>query len=98
MISREARNDFGELMDTTQREPITIEKHGRPSVVEISATETEYDAIKLERLRARLAIGAEQARQGMFSEMTADDIIREGMERLHAKKSIDLPGEKHLTP
>ena len=70
-------------METAQREPITIEKHGRPSVVVMSAT--EYDNIKLERLRARLVKGKEQARQGMFSEKTADDIIRDGMERLNGK-------------
>jgi len=84
IAAREARNNFGELMDTAQSEPITIEKHGRPSVVVLSAK--EYDKIKLERLRAGLAEGKEQASQGMFSEMTADDIIKEGMERLNAKK------------
>jgi prevent-host-death family protein len=28
--SADARNRFGELLDTAQREPATIEKHGRP--------------------------------------------------------------------
>lgn len=83
IAAREARNNFGELMDSAQREPITIKKHGHPSVVVLSAK--EYDQIKLERLRAKLAEGEEQAKQGMFSEKTADDIIREGMERLNAK-------------
>lgn len=84
IAAREARNNFGELMDTAQREPITIEKHGRPSVVVMSTT--EYDQIKLERLRARLAIGEEQANRGEFSDCTAEDIIREGKEILNAKK------------
>lgn len=84
IAARKARNHFGESIDTAQSEPVTIEKHGRPSVVVLSVK--EYDNIKLERLRAKLVKGKEQARQGMFSEMTADDIIREGVKRLDAKK------------
>lgn len=83
MAAREARNNFGELMDMAQREPITIEKHGRPSVVVLSVT--EYDQIKLERLRARLAIGEDQADKGLFVDQTAEEMLNEFKSRRHEK-------------
>ena len=33
----EARNRFGEMMETAQRQPASITRNGRPSVVMISA-------------------------------------------------------------
>ena len=83
IAAKEAKNKFGEMMDTVQREPVTIEKHGRPVAVIMSAN--EYEKIKLERLRAKLAIGAAQADRGEFSSKTKDDIINEGKERHNAK-------------
>ena len=55
MAAKEAKTHFGELIDKAQREPVSIEKYGRPVAV-IMSTE-EYRQIKLERLRARLAMG-----------------------------------------
>ena len=75
----EAKNNFGELIDIALREPVTVERHGRPVVVVIS--KAEYDQIKLERLRAKIALGAEQAKRGEFSDKTVADIIKEGKER-----------------
>ncbi|MFV2061260.1 MAG: type II toxin-antitoxin system Phd/YefM family antitoxin [Gammaproteobacteria bacterium] len=60
--AKEAKNRFGELMDTVQREPVTIEKHGRPVAVILS--ETEYEKMKLEHLQALLAIGEVQLERG----------------------------------
>lgn len=62
IAAKEAKEHFGKLMDTVQREPVTIEKHGRPVAVVIS--QTEYDEMKLERLRAKLAIGERQLDRG----------------------------------
>ncbi len=50
------------MLDTVQREPLTIEKHGRAVAVIISTR--EYQQTKLERLRAKLAIGEEQLDRG----------------------------------
>ena len=60
--AKDAKNHFGELMDTVQREPVRISKHGRPVAVVIS--ETEYEEMKLERLRAMLALGESQLDRG----------------------------------
>ncbi len=37
----EAKNEFGRLLDTAQREPVTIEKKGRPVAVVLSLEEYE---------------------------------------------------------
>ena len=55
MAAKEAKTHFGELIDKAQREPVSIEKYGRPVAVIMSSE--EYRQIKLERLRARLAMG-----------------------------------------
>jgi hypothetical protein len=50
------------MLDTVQREPLTIEKHGRAVAVVMSAP--EYQHMKPERLRAKLAIGEGQLDRG----------------------------------
>ncbi len=52
IAAREAKNRFGQLMDDAQREPVTIEKNGRPVAVVMSLGEYEAtEAMKLELLR-----------------------------------------------
>ncbi|MEH6584437.1 MAG: type II toxin-antitoxin system Phd/YefM family antitoxin [Halioglobus sp.] len=69
MAAKEAKTRFGELLDTAQREPVVIKKHGRDVAVVISAKDyKEIEALKLERLRARLAIGEAQAENGQLSD------------------------------
>lgn len=41
MTSREAKYNFGRLIDTARAEPVVIEKHGRPVVVVIAVEEYE---------------------------------------------------------
>ncbi len=62
IAAKEAKTHFGELMDTVQREPVSIKKYGRPVAVIMSAE--EYKQFKLERLRARLSIGEVQLDRG----------------------------------
>lgn len=44
MPAREAKNAFGQLLDTAQREPVVIAKHGRPVAVVLS--KHAYDAMQ----------------------------------------------------
>lgn len=62
IAARDAKNNFGEMLDTVQREPLTIEKHGRAVAVVMSAQ--EYQQMKLERLQAKLAVGEGQLNRG----------------------------------
>ena len=62
VTAKDAKNRFGELMDTVQREPVSIEKHGRPVAVVLS--EVAYEKMKLEHLQAMLAVGEAQLDRG----------------------------------
>lgn len=65
MAALEAKNRFGELLDTAQREPVTIEKHGRAVAVMISAEEYKaMQALKLASLRAEIGRGLDDIRAG----------------------------------
>jgi len=58
IAAREAKNRFGSLMDTAQREPVAIEKHGRPVAVLMSVE--EYKMIKTNRLHSEVKAGLDQ--------------------------------------
>jgi prevent-host-death family protein len=62
IAAKEAKNNFGEMLDTVQREPVTIEKHGRAVAVVLSVT--DYQQMKLETLQAKLAVGEAQLNRG----------------------------------
>lgn len=62
IAAKDAKNNFGEMLDTVQREPLTIKKRGRAVAVVMSAQ--EYQQMKLERLRAKLAVGEGQLDRG----------------------------------
>ena len=65
MPAAEAKTKFGLLLDTVQREPVTISKKGRPVAVVVSIEEYErHEALKLERLRSEIQIGLDQLDNG----------------------------------
>ena len=65
MPSTKAKTHFGALLDIAQREPVTIEKKGRPVAVVISESDYEaYQNLKLEALQRDLMDGIAQANQG----------------------------------
>ena len=89
MSANDAKARFGQLLDAARREPVTIEKHGRPVAVVISKEEyDEIEMLKLERLRAEAQIGIDQLERGEFLEVDenglrdlADKIKAEGRKR-----------------
>ncbi len=67
-----AKARFGELLDKARREPVTIEKHGRPVAVVLSTEEyEELEALKLSQLRAEVGVGLQALDQGDFVEVDA---------------------------
>jgi len=46
MSAREAKNSFGQLLDTARAEPVVVKKHGRP-VVAVIAIEKYESLLKL---------------------------------------------------
>jgi antitoxin Phd len=57
MTSVEAQNRFGQLLDTVQREPVTITRHGRPAAFMVSA----QDMAVLQEMRQKKAAAAFEA-------------------------------------
>ena len=51
--SAEAQNQFGQLLDTVQREPVAITRHGRPAAFIISPRDME-PIVPRERRKGRL--------------------------------------------
>jgi len=82
IAAREARANFGELMDIAQRDPISIEKHGRPVAVLMSAI--EYEKLKLNLLQAKVSVGFKQLDQGEQSELSVLEIM-EKAKGIHEK-------------
>lgn len=81
--SAEAQNNFGKLLDTAQREPVAITRHGRPTACLISIQEMEaYQAWREEqrkRLAADWAEWSELARKRakpVAERLTDEDIVR----------------------
>ncbi|MGZ8157726.1 MAG: type II toxin-antitoxin system Phd/YefM family antitoxin [Methylobacter sp.] len=65
VASTEAKSNFGALLDSAQRGPVTIEKKGRPVAVIISYEDyQQHEILKLESLRNDLMAGIRQADKG----------------------------------
>jgi prevent-host-death family protein len=65
VASTEAKSNFGALIDTAQREPVMIEKKGRPVAVMMSHEEyRNYELMKLDALQRDLREGIRQADNG----------------------------------
>jgi prevent-host-death family protein len=67
--SAEAQNQFGQLLDLVQREPVAITRHGRPAAFVISPREMEDIREEREKWRKRVAadweVWREKARKSM---------------------------------
>jgi len=68
--SAEAQNQFGQLLDLVQREPVAITRHGRPAAFVISAREMEDIRGERERWRERVAADWEAWRDKARKSMT----------------------------
>ncbi len=75
VASKKAKDHFGALLDTAQREPVTIEKKGRPVAVVLSldeyqrmeATEDAYWAMK----------ASSAAKKGFIGEKKSEKLIKD---------------------
>lgn len=81
--SAEAQNQFGQLLDTVQREPVTITRHGRTAAFVISPREME-DLVAAREFKRKQAVAefkawSKRARKNMkpaAAELTDEDIVR----------------------
>jgi len=73
--AHDAKARFGQLLDTARHEPVVIERHGRAVAVVVS--KEEYDAlndIKLQQLRAEIALGVADLERGACTDYEANDL------------------------
>jgi prevent-host-death family protein len=69
--SAEAQNQFGQLLDTVQREPVAITRHGRPAAYVVSPR--DMAPIIRERERRKKAVEAFEAWSEMAKRHTPPD-------------------------
>lgn len=81
--SAEAQNQFGQLLDTVQREPVAITRHGRPAAFVISPSEMEdfvaAREFKRKQATATLKDWSKKALKNMkpaAAKLTDEDIVR----------------------
>ena len=76
ITSTEAKTHFGALLDMAQRNPVTIEKKGRPVAVLLSEGEYKaYQQLKLQALQYDLNAGIHQADNGEL--VNSDNAFKE---------------------
>ena len=81
MVAKEAKNHFGQLLTAARREPVTVDKNGKPIVVVLSTEEYQrFEQVEDEllALKAKLAfeegfIGAEESEAVLKDLLNAQD-------------------------
>jgi len=66
MTSVEAQNHFGELLDTAQREPVTITRRGRPVAYVLSQQEYDVFSQGVAQAKQQSSLTAAQAAIAAF--------------------------------
>ena len=80
--ANDAKQRFGKLMEQALQEPVSITRHGRPSVVVTSdADYRELLALKFENLKAEVRKGFEGFARGESSDRTVDEIAAAVLKR-----------------
>ena len=83
VTSVEAQNRFGQLLDTVQREPVTITRHGRTAAFIVSPRDMqELQAIPRKRVSAVEAFEAWSARAGRQASPEAAKLSDEDINRM----------------
>jgi prevent-host-death family protein len=82
VTANDAKQNFGRIMDLALQTPVSVTKHGRPSVVITSeATYQELLAFKREHLQSEVRKGFESLDRGEASPRTAEEIAESVLER-----------------
>jgi antitoxin Phd len=86
MTSVEAQNRFGQLLDTVQREPVAITRHGRPTAFIVSPQDMDelldvrqrrsQAVADLEAWRAQATTHTSPAQKAAAASLTDEDVNR----------------------
>ena len=82
VTANEAKQNFGQVIDKALQGPVSITKHGRPSVVITSDAEyKELIDLKRKLLQAELREGFDSLDRGEVSPRTAEQIADDVLKR-----------------
>jgi prevent-host-death family protein len=83
ITSVEAQNRFGQLLDTVQREPVAVTRHGRPAAFLVSPQEME-DVLDARRRRSKAVADLEawSAKAGKRAKAASAGLTDEAVNRL----------------
>jgi PHD/YefM family antitoxin component YafN of YafNO toxin-antitoxin module len=76
--ANQAKTQFGQFLDTAQREPVQVMRHDR--VVGVMVSAKDYEAMRLfyaDRLQHRLAQSAQLAEAAGLTENKLDELLSE---------------------
>ena len=76
--ANQAKTQFGQFLDTAQREPVQVMRHDR--VVGVMVSAKDYEAMRLfyaDRLQHRLAQSAQLAKAAGLTENKLDELLSE---------------------
>jgi len=76
--ANQAKTQFGQFLDTAQREPVQVMKHDR--VVGVMVSAKDYEAMRLfyaDRLQHRIAQSAQLAEAAGLTENKLDELLSE---------------------
>ncbi len=69
LTANKAKTHFGEMLMKVQKEPVQIDKNGKPTAVVVSIEEYEgSEKAKLEMLKTRMKIAEYEVNNGMTSD------------------------------
>jgi len=78
---RDAKEDFGHVIATALEVPVSITKHGQPSVI-VSSDEDYREFLESKFLREEVKKGFDQIDKGQFSTRSMDDLFEDAMRRV----------------
>lgn len=91
----EAKDKWGLITETALREPVTITRHGRASLVVTS--KEDYDSLqrlKLEHLRSEIQVGIDQLERGEAIELNGEEELQTFFDEIKSsgRKRLNLDG------
>jgi prevent-host-death family protein len=90
LSSREAQNNFGELLDKVQQSPIIIRRYGRDSAVVMSIDEfNEYRQWRVQRLKTLVKDINKEARENGLTDEILEQILASDDESTDEEPSIE---------
>ena len=87
--ANEAKQGLGKVLDSAQREPVLISKHGRPFAVVMSYEDFQAsEDAKLEALKAAVQAGLDQLDRGEGRPLDVEALKKRVRERLDQDKTV----------